>query len=163
MLFNNRPHDKIHQLPDVLKGSFVFQLPYKKVPNGTIFKIKSEFSSADIYVAHRPLSGWDENSFSRDDDLSTSKSRWERIPGEIVLKPNQQHHAPFLSYIWHRKIEPGIPVELPMITYDETFAAIFLVQGKNINRPKWIVICFLFFSKEICCQRHLYDSNYKNY
>ena len=128
-LFSDK-RDTIYKLPDFLKGSFVFQLPYKKVPKGTVFTIQTHFPSSEIYLVHRAHSGWNESNIT--DNLEAT-TRWERKPGEIVMKPFDKYHAPFLPYIWCHRIEKGVPMNLPEITHDETFAAIFLVQGKNLE------------------------------
>ena len=108
----------------------MFQLPYKKVPKGTVFRIKTHFPSSVIYVVHRAHSGWDESSFNENTEVT---NKWERKPGEIVMKPYDKYHAPFLPYIWCHRIEKDVPMNLPEITHHETFAAIFLVQGKNLE------------------------------
>lgn len=121
--------DTICTLPDLLKGSVLFKIPYKCIKKRTVFTVTTSEVGSKVYVLHREDSGWDESSF-----LDAPNGPWEDISNEIdgiVVKPNGKFHAPFLSKIWCRAIEKCIPTDLPPTTRDDTYAAIFLVEGQN--------------------------------
>lgn len=113
-------------LPDLLKGSTLFQLPYEHIKNLTVFTITTRDPS-DIYIAQQEGTkrGWNESRLVG--------NGWDKVIGSsvVVKHPANSPSIAELSKIWHIKTN-GRPssVKLPSIETPLTVAAIFVVEGK---------------------------------
>lgn len=120
--------DRIGKLPGFLEEATLFQLPNQKIEMGTQFKITTPPSSV-IYIAYKENSGWESNEWAL--------LEWQEKTNETVVvkrgaKSMTSSLSPNLSKIWYKERTKETHTNiLPKITLEETFAAIFVVEGKT--------------------------------
>ena len=127
IIWNNR-NATIKELPEFLRGSILFQLPYKDIQKGTIFSI-SACEQCDIVIAHEEAkvngrNGWAESTLKIDGIRG-----WEPCPAPVLTIVS--NNTPFctLSKIWSRRAQKGQIVHFPEVETSETVAAIFVIEG----------------------------------
>ena len=124
----------ISELPEFLRGSVLFKLPYDEIPLGTEIFVSAPPLS-EIYIVHQKNTGWDESFLCNHPSLivkdrkgSVLDKRWISMEDEVLL----QNPAMKLNILYRKTGDEKCTV-LPSITECRTIAAIFLREGRLIS------------------------------